>query len=727
MKKIIYCLAIICFASLENEICAQDGSWISQTIIGSPGGNALADCGETCAGVTWQTSRYIYFFDINNSQWTEVDLGVQRTFHHLFAKGNVAIAFADSLVIAYSAVLSQWDTLRYEGIPLDPDFIGSSRSYGCGENLAYFVTDTHFYIFDTQLGSWQADTYNLPPDYTSGSGNFWSRGDYAGVILPGVSLNRYLNMAYSLPAHDFAQLAEGGFYDDSSWLMTHGFVSTGYNQLFAGYSAITNQFSVMSNGGSGGYAYFHDQFSENTVYAFYYNEVISSHHARLHMLGYDTRLGYWTEDTLGFDPTFIDIGPGHQLLCGGQVVYAKGIDYTIPSVPSMIYLIYSGQSGQWSVQTPGIEWDDIMAANYPGGSVVTDFDSSAVRFYSIEQNQSHLIPISNEIPAISYNGDNFYLVSCTKLQSPDSMETIFYNGSTDSWKSKTMWNAMWFIGSPQMCQFTTGGTDHEIYFYSSLVDNYTAQAFPSNAYPHVNGNIGAASESDFFAIYDATNNTVHTEGYYMGNFDGLGSSAAVFIKDSHTLKAYSVLTHQWSEFAIAEDMSYLFAEEFIGLIKTYGNNKFYAYNGYYSNLVPLDPSGNPVDAMVGGKTALVVRSDAIYALDPQAITSIHQPEIYTVSKRFKLFQNQPNPFNISTNIRYELSRPSRVVLRIYNTIGQEVRTLINEKQTAGEWSINWDGKDADHQPIGSGIYIYQLQVGDAIQSRKMLLMKSGIY
>ena len=736
MKKIIYCLVIICFASLENEICAQDGSWISQTITGTPDGNALAGCGETCAGVTWQTSRYVYFFDINNSQWAQVDLGVQRTFHHLFAKGNVAIAFADSLIIAYSAILSQWDTLSYEGMPLDPDFLGLARSYGCGENLAYFVTDTHIYIFDAQLGSWQADTYNLPPDYTSGSGNFWSRGDYAGVILPGVSTNRYLNMAYSLPAHDFAQLAEGGFYDDANWLMTHGFVSTGFNQLFAGYSAITNQFSVISNGGSGGDASSHDQFSENTVYAFYYNEVISSHHARLHMLGYDTRLGYWTEDTLGFDPTFIDIGPGHSLACGGQLAFASGTDYTVPSSPSMIYLIYSGQSGQWSVQTPGMGWGNMLPTAGPGGTVAAASDSLNIWFNSIEQNQSHLIPISNENPAGSFNGDNFYLVGCTKLQSPDSMETIFYNGTTDSWKRETMWNAMWFKGSPQMCLFRTGGTNHEIYFYSSLVDDYVAQDFPADPYSianlHVQGNIGATSGTDFFGIYDATNNTVHTENYYIYITipgDEIGSYAAVFKKDSYTLKAYSVVTHLWSEFTIAEgfDFYMLFSKEYIGLVRTFGDNKYYAFNGYYSNLVPLDPSGNHVDAMVGGKTALVVRTDAIYAFDPQAFTSIHQPEINTVSPRFELFQNQPNPFHISTNIKYELSRPSRVELKIYNALGQEVRTLINEKQTAGEWSINWDGKDADHQPIGSGIYIYQLRVGDAIQSRKMLLMKSGIY
>ncbi|OYD15045.1 hypothetical protein CH333_06705, partial [candidate division WOR-3 bacterium JGI_Cruoil_03_44_89] len=80
-----------------NVIFAQTGAWISQSITGAPGGIALADCGETCAGVTWQNSQFVYFFDIDTSQWTEVDLGTPRNFHHLFANGNVVIAFADSL------------------------------------------------------------------------------------------------------------------------------------------------------------------------------------------------------------------------------------------------------------------------------------------------------------------------------------------------------------------------------------------------------------------------------------------------------------------------------------------------------------------------------------------------------------------------------------------------------------------------------------------------------
>jgi len=69
-------LISLLFVSLPlNVIFAQTGAWISQSITGAPGGIALADCGETCAGVTWENSQFVYFFDIDSSQWTEVNLG----------------------------------------------------------------------------------------------------------------------------------------------------------------------------------------------------------------------------------------------------------------------------------------------------------------------------------------------------------------------------------------------------------------------------------------------------------------------------------------------------------------------------------------------------------------------------------------------------------------------------------------------------------------------------
>jgi ligand-binding sensor domain-containing protein len=90
---------------------------------------------------------------------------------------------------------------------------------------------------------------------------------------------------------------------------------------------------------------------------------------------------------------------------------------------------------------------------------------------------------------------------------------------------------------------------------------------------------------------------------------------------------------------------------------------------------------------------------------------------------FSLLQNYPNPFNPSTTISYYLDRNTKVVLKVHNLIGQEIITLVDEYQRAGLNSIFWNGKNNLGQNITSGIYIYKLQAGKYIHSKKMLLMK----
>ncbi|MBL7959600.1 T9SS type A sorting domain-containing protein [bacterium] len=91
---------------------------------------------------------------------------------------------------------------------------------------------------------------------------------------------------------------------------------------------------------------------------------------------------------------------------------------------------------------------------------------------------------------------------------------------------------------------------------------------------------------------------------------------------------------------------------------------------------------------------------------------------------FKLSQNYPNPFNPSTKIRYELPNTETVSLVIYNTLGQVVKTLVSHRaQAIGVYEINWDGTNQIGQSVASGIYIYRLQAGRAVKTKKMLLIK----
>jgi len=88
-----------------------------------------------------------------------------------------------------------------------------------------------------------------------------------------------------------------------------------------------------------------------------------------------------------------------------------------------------------------------------------------------------------------------------------------------------------------------------------------------------------------------------------------------------------------------------------------------------------------------------------------------------------LWQNYPNPFNPTTTIRYDLHSTGKVVLTIYNMVGQKVKTLVNETQTPGNKIITWDGRDDSGNLVSSGIYIYRLHAGFETQTKKMLFLK----
>jgi len=86
-------------------------------------------------------------------------------------------------------------------------------------------------------------------------------------------------------------------------------------------------------------------------------------------------------------------------------------------------------------------------------------------------------------------------------------------------------------------------------------------------------------------------------------------------------------------------------------------------------------------------------------------------------------QNDLNPFNPSTTIKFDLSEASEVTLNIYNMKGQLVRQLLNEKLSAGSHSFTWDAKNDQAQQLSSGLYVSRLQAGDFVQHRKMLLIR----
>jgi hypothetical protein len=90
---------------------------------------------------------------------------------------------------------------------------------------------------------------------------------------------------------------------------------------------------------------------------------------------------------------------------------------------------------------------------------------------------------------------------------------------------------------------------------------------------------------------------------------------------------------------------------------------------------------------------------------------------------YSLNQNYPNPFNPETDISYTLPKDCDVKLTIYNVIGQKIKVLVDEHQTAGSKSVYWDGKDEKGKQVASGIYFYRMKAGEFTDAKKMILMK----
>ncbi len=94
-----------------------------------------------------------------------------------------------------------------------------------------------------------------------------------------------------------------------------------------------------------------------------------------------------------------------------------------------------------------------------------------------------------------------------------------------------------------------------------------------------------------------------------------------------------------------------------------------------------------------------------------------------VVKQFLLEQNYPNPFNPETDIRFQLPHASQVTVKIFNVLGEEVRTLVEARFEAGYHNVRWDGKDKNGKPAASGVYFYELRAGNFSQVKKMSLLR----
>ncbi|MBK7229251.1 MAG: T9SS type A sorting domain-containing protein [Ignavibacteriales bacterium] len=115
--------------------------------------------------------------------------------------------------------------------------------------------------------------------------------------------------------------------------------------------------------------------------------------------------------------------------------------------------------------------------------------------------------------------------------------------------------------------------------------------------------------------------------------------------------------------------------------------------------------------------------DGTFTYLPTGQAGSNEIEVEITPSEFALEQNYPNPFNPSTSIQYAIGNKQFVQLKVYDVLGNEIATLVNEEKPAGSYEVEFDVAQDSRPAIASGIYFYKLQAGEFIQTKKMILIK----
>ncbi|HUV29881.1 MAG TPA: FG-GAP-like repeat-containing protein [Acidobacteriota bacterium] len=152
---------------------------------------------------------------------------------------------------------------------------------------------------------------------------------------------------------------------------------------------------------------------------------------------------------------------------------------------------------------------------------------------------------------------------------------------------------------------------------------------------------------------------------------------------------------------------------------TFAPQAVYAAGSNPHGLFAADLNGNGTMDVVTANAG----SDSLSVLLNQIGTDVEPVPGSILPETYSLEQNYPNPFNPSTRVQFSLPRVTHVRLTVLNVLGQEVVTLVSRTLPPGQYEAEWNGVDAHNEPVATGLYLYRLQAGDYVETRKMMLLK----
>ena len=218
------------------------------------------------------------------------------------------------------------------------------------------------------------------------------------------------------------------------------------------------------------------------------------------------------------------------------------------------------------------------------------------------------------------------------------------------------------------------------------------------------------------------------------------TDTGIQLNDSSAVIIYSQGYATWSNFGYNSDLSFWVTPAGIGGNNINVNSNYPCQDcPAFSLIAKISVGGTPhyispygiLGTEVGGRLYLGINDELTSDNYGKFIALVFPWEGVTTSieenvpskQSFKLDQNYPNPFNPSTTINYSIQEAGNVIIKIYDSLGKQVKLLVNEIKSPGEYTVIWDGGNDNGKKISSGVYFYQIQAGQFIQAKKMILLR----
>lgn len=277
-------------------------------------------------------------------------------------------------------------------------------------------------------------------------------------------------------------------------------------------------------------------------------------------------------------------------------------------------------------------------------------------------------------------------------------------------------------------------------FVSILISTTLTIAQSFTYFPLSVGNkwfFASTGSGDILTIYEVISDTILSDGKVYSRIDASVKTDTGWTRCENSLflrvenevlyrfPSDTVLNFNWNDSTSFFELPEGFTEIHVGTSEIFNESRvtYYLYIYYpYEYVSYTDSIGwNALHALTWHDWTNLSRYLVGCIIDNQiygrTITDVNL-DIKNIQNYYELYQNFPNPFNPNTTIKYSIPVSTQVSLKVFDIIGSEVATLVNEQQEAGTFSINFDASK-----LTSGIYFYQIKAGNFIETKKFILIK----